>query len=135
WFALAASEVTRTVAQVRSLGAESSGLRRRLGASAIGGMAAAAFIVLVSDPAASQTPTTNPAGASNDLLQPSLQGNPAATPRFRKPGQKRPSAEEPPPTNTFAPNRIGATPTYGSPSGFGAAENALAFPRYPPTHN
>ena len=84
-------------------------------------MAAAAFVVLVSDPAASQTPSTNLAAASTDLLQPSLQGNPATLPRFRKPGQKRPSAEEPPPTNTFAPNRIGATPTY-SPSGLGAAD-------------
>jgi hypothetical protein len=103
------------------LGAESSRPKRRFGASAIGGMAAAAFVVLVSDPAASQTPSTNLAAASTDLLQPSLQGNPATLPRFRKPGQKRPSAEEPPPTNTFAPNRIGATSTY-SPSGLGAAD-------------
>jgi hypothetical protein len=88
-------------------------------------MAAAAFVVLVSDPAASQTPSTNLAAASTDLLQPSLQGNPATLPRFRKPGQKRPSAEEPPPTNTFAPNRIGATPTYGSPSGLGAADTGF----------
>ena len=95
-------------------------------------MAAAAFVVLVSDPAASQTPSTNLAAASTDLLQPSLQGNPATLPRFRKPGQKRPSAEEPPPTNTFAPNRIGATPTYGSPSGLGAADtgfDSLNVPR------
>jgi hypothetical protein len=107
------------------LGAESSRPKRRFGASAIGGMAAAAFVVLVSDPAASQTPSTNLAAASTDLLQPSLQGNPATLPRFRKPGQKRPSAEEPPPTNTFAPNRIGATPTYGSPSGLGAADTGF----------
>jgi hypothetical protein len=122
---LAASEVTRTVALVCALGAESSRPKRRFGASAIGGMAAAAFVVLVSDPAASQTPSTNLAAASTDLLQPSLQGNPATLPRFRKPGQKRPSAEEPPPTNTFAPNRIGATPTYGSPSGLGAADTGF----------
>lgn len=108
-----------------ALGAESSRPKRRFGASAIGGMAAAAFVVLVSDPAASQTPSTNLAAASTDLLQPSLQGNPATLPRFRKPGQKRPSAEEPPPTNTFAPNRIGATPTYGSPSGLGAADTGF----------
>jgi hypothetical protein len=122
---LAASEVTRTVALVRALGAESSRLRHRFGASAIAGFAVAASLALIPNQAASQTPSTNPAGAGSDLLQPSLQGNPATTQRFRKPGQRRPSAEEPPPTNTFAPNRIGATPIYGSPSGLGAADTGF----------
>jgi hypothetical protein len=122
--------VTRTVALVRALGAESSRLRRRFGASVIAGVAAVAFFVLLPAPTIAQTPSTNPAAATSDVLQPSLQGNPAM--RFRKPGQKRPSAEEPPPTNTFAPNRIGATPTYGSPSGLGAADTgyeSLNVPR------
>jgi hypothetical protein len=75
--------------------------------------AAAITITLVAFPPAeslAQTSSGNAATGTSDLLQPSLQGN-AATPQgFRKPGQKRPSAEEPPPTNTFAPSRIGATP-------------------------
>src|SRR5262249_12124630 len=100
------------------------------GASAIAGIAAAALFVLLPAPTIAQTPSTNPTGASSDLLQPSVLGNPATPPRFRKPGQKRPSAEEPPPTNTFAPHRIGATPT--SPSGLGAADtgfDSLNVPR------
>ena len=61
--------------------------------------------------ATAQTPTAIAANAANDLLQPSLQGNPATPPRFRRPGQPAPSAIEPPPPNKFAaPTRIGATP-------------------------
>ena len=73
-----------------------------------------------------QTPTAIAANAANDLLQPSLQGNPATPPRFRRPGQPAPSAIEPPPPNKFAaPTRIGATPIYGSPNGFGAANTGF----------
>ena len=91
---------------------------------------------------AQTSPTTlagsSSAGSSGDLLQPSLQGNPATPPRFRRPGQAQPHAGEPPPINTFAPprtfapTRIGATPTYGSPNGFGAGDtgyNSLSIPR------
>jgi hypothetical protein len=118
---LAVSEVTRTVTLVPALGAESSRPRRRLNASALVCLAAAVFMAIFSGPAGAQTPSTD-SGISNDnLLQPSLQGNPATPPRFRRPGQKRRAEEEPPPVNTFAPSRIGATPTYGSPDASGAA--------------
>jgi Putative beta-barrel porin 2 len=132
WCALAASEVTRTAMLVPALIAGFSRLRRRVGAPAL---AAAAAITLVAFPPAeslAQTSSGNAATGTSDLLQPSLQGNAATPQRFRKPGQKRPSAEEPPPTNTFAPSRIGATPRYGSPNGLGAADtgfDSLKVPR------
>jgi hypothetical protein len=117
---LAASEVTRTAALVPALIAGFSRLRRRVGAPALA--AAIALVAFAPAESLAQTPSGNAAGGTGDLLQPSLQGNPAVPPRFRKPGQKRPSAEEPPPTNTFAPSRIGATPRYGSPNALGAGD-------------
>ena len=69
--------------------------------------------------ARAQTPPSPP----SDLLQPSLQGNPLTLPRFQKPGQSAPLANQAPPTNTFtASSRIGATPTYGSPNGMGEGD-------------
>jgi hypothetical protein len=121
---LAVSEVTRTVALVRALGAEISRARRRLHASTAC-LAAAILIGAFSGPAAAQTPSTNTDSANGNLLQPSLQGNPATLPRFRKPGQKKSDTDEQPPTDTFAPNRIGATPTYGSPDASGAANTGF----------
>jgi hypothetical protein len=62
-------------------------------------------------PATAQTPTAIAANSTSDLLQPSLQGNPATPPRFRRPGQALPAASDPLPPNKFtAPTRIGATP-------------------------
>jgi hypothetical protein len=58
------------------------------------------------------------------FLQPSLQGNPANPPKFRRPGQAAP--DQAPATGTFtAPSRIGATPVYGSPPGFGAGDTGF----------
>src|SRR5580704_17876171 len=55
------------------------------------------------------------------LLQPSLLGNPAKPPRFRRPGDV--AQDQVPTTGQFtAPSRIGATPVYGSPAGFGAGD-------------
>jgi hypothetical protein len=65
--------------------------------------------------------------STTDLLQPSLEGNPATPPRFRPPGD-----ESPPPGKFTAPTRIGATPVYGSPTGLGAGDtgfNSLNTPR------
>jgi hypothetical protein len=62
-------------------------------------------------------PASNP---DSNLLQPSLDGNPPTKPRFRRPNDAA-SGDQPPPTGVFtAPSRIGATPTYGAPQGFGA---------------
>jgi hypothetical protein len=78
-------------------------------------------VVLAPVAAAAQTPLPDP---SVDLLKPSLQGNPANPPRFRRAGDPAGLAEgQAPPVGTFtAPSRIGATPIYGSPTGFGAAD-------------
>ena len=56
--------MTRTVALVRALGAESSRPKRRFGASAIAGMAAAAFVVLVVRPGCVADPSP-PIGSRN----------------------------------------------------------------------
>ena len=68
-----------------------SRLRRRLGASAIGGMAAAAFVVLVSDPAASQTPSTESAAQATICCSRRCKAIRRRHRAFGKPGQKRPS--------------------------------------------
>jgi hypothetical protein len=70
-------------------------------------------------PAASLAQTAS----ENDLLQPSPEGNPNALPRFQPPGEKAPPTNQAPPIGVFtAPSRIGATPTYGSPTGFGSGD-------------
>jgi hypothetical protein len=89
------------------------------------GFIVAAMIGWSIRPAAAQTPPPA-ANPGSELLQPSLQGNPATPPRFRRPGQTSLSANEPPPPNGFAaPTRIGATPVYGSPNGFGAGDTGF----------
>ena len=58
------------------------------------------------------------------LLQPSLLGNQAKPPRFRRPGDA--AQDQAPATGQFtAPSRIGATPVYGSPAGFGAGDTGF----------
>jgi hypothetical protein len=125
---LAVSEVTRTVALMRASGAESSRSRQGTNASALIRLvclAAAMLIGVFSGPAAAQSPSADPGRSTSDLLQPSLQGNPATPPRFRKPGQKKSGADQPP-TDTFAPSRIGATPSYGSPDASGAGNTGFS---------
>jgi hypothetical protein len=133
------------VALVRALGAMSSPGRHWRRAPITTGAVVAALLGLSPLPAAAQTPTPPAAqtqtptaiaaNSTSDLLQPTLQGNPATPPRFRRPGQTLPAASEPPPTNKFAtpaPTRIGATPVYGSPNGFGAGNtgfDSLNIPR------
>jgi hypothetical protein len=140
---LAAPEVTRTVALVRALGARLSPGRHRRPAPVVAGVAVAAMLGVWPLPAPAQTPPTPApqtppptaiaANSASDLLQPTLQGNPTTPPRFRKPGQMSPAENQPPPTNKFtAPTRIGATPVYGSPNGFGAGNtgfDSLNLPR------
>src|SRR5580692_8995821 len=58
------------------------------------------------------------------LLQPSLLGNPAKPLRFRRSGDM--AQDQAPITGQFtAPSRIGATPVYGSPAGFGAGDTGF----------
>ena len=64
------------------------------------------------------------ADSGADLLQPSLQGNPANPPTFT-PGNATPANQAPPPGKFTAPSRIGVAPTYGSPTGFGAGDTGF----------
>jgi len=58
------------------------------------------------------------------LLQPSLLGNPAKPLQFRRPGDV--AQDQAPTTGQFTtPSRIGATPVYGSPAGFGAGDTGF----------
>ncbi len=81
-----------------------------------------AMLVLSTPPSLAQTAV---ADSSDDLLQPSLQGNPANPPTFT-PGNATPANQAPPPGKFTAPSRIGA-PTYGSPTGFGAGDTGFQF--------
>jgi hypothetical protein len=125
------------LAAVRALGARKSPLERRCRAPIVIGFAFAAAIGLAPLPVLAQTPPLDPNAATtgSNLLQPSpLDGNPATPQRFRRPGQAAPlAADQPPPPNRFTtPSRIGATPTYGSPNGFGAGDtgyDSLNTPR------
>ena len=85
------------------------------------GVALAAAIGLSPMPGLAQT-----AGPGSDLLQPSLYGNPANPPRFRQPGETATPGNRSLPPGTFtATSRLGATPIYGSPAGFGAGDTGF----------
>lgn len=81
------------------------------------------------DPLAEHSPglgATSPPNPDSDfdLLAPSLAGNPAKPPRFRRSIDT--AGQDQPPNGTFAaPSRIGATPLYGSPPGFGAGDTGF----------
>jgi hypothetical protein len=91
----------------------------------LAGLAVAASTLLLG-PAASwaQAPAAN---GNVNLLQPWLEGNPNNPPRFHRPGEVTANAaDQPPPTGAFtATSRIGATPVYGSPTGFGAGNTGF----------
>ena len=121
---------------MRALGARESPLRRRCRAPKLIGVAWVAAIGLAPLPGVAQTPAppANAVTSASDLLQPSLEGNPLTPPRFRRPGQAaQAAADQPPSPNRFTtPSRIGATPNYGSPNGFGAGDtgyDSLNTPR------
>ena len=86
-------------------------------------VAPVAVLALVSAPCRAQTADTDP---NADLLQPSLQGNPNNPPSF-VPGSTgtAPAGQAPPAGQFTAPSRIGATPVYGSPTGFGAGDTGF----------
>jgi hypothetical protein len=141
--ALAASEETRTAGTVRASGAKRSPARRR-GALCVVGVAVAAAVTLLPTRGVAQAPTAvlpatdsgtdllppsllPPSPLQRSLLQPSLQTNPNNPPRFRRPGDPAAARDNQPlATKTFtSPSRIGATPVYGSPTGFGAGNTGF----------
>jgi hypothetical protein len=83
-----------------------------------------ALCALALTPSQAQTP--NPQ-SSVDLLQPSLEGNSNNPPSFVPPGSSATlPPDQAPPTGKFtAPSRIGMTPVYGSPTGFGAGDTGF----------
>jgi len=91
-----------------------------IGLAVIAPVAALAFVTSAS----AQTPSP---GSDTDLLQPSLQGNPNNPPHFNPPANTATlPPDQAPPTGKFtAPSRIGATPIYGSPTGFGAGDTGF----------
>jgi len=86
--------------------------------------AAVIAVALTPTPGAAQSPAPAP-GSIAELLQPALDGKPATLPRFRRPEEKALPASTPPPGKFTAPTRIGATPVYGSPTGFGAGNTGF----------
>ncbi len=95
--------------------------------AAFAGLAAVwvAVLTLPLFPTPSSAQSANP-NSGADLLQPSLQGNPNNPPVF-VPGNSGspPPSQAPPPGKFTAPSRVGATPVYGSPTGFGAGDTGF----------
>src|SRR5579872_5053287 len=112
---------------MRALGVR--GGRAKCACAATAAMMLTAMIAAAPSPAAAQAVGTNTVSSGGDLLQPSLQGNPAMPPRFRKAAQA--PAERTAPATRFSPP-VGAAPVYGSPNGFGAGDtgfDSLNLPR------
>jgi hypothetical protein len=84
-------------------------------------LASAALFALAPIQARAQSAVPDP---NADLLQSSLQGNPANPPVF-SPGNRPPAGQAPPTRSFTAPSRIGATPIYGSPTAFGAGDTGF----------
>ncbi|MGA2892304.1 MAG: outer membrane beta-barrel protein [Xanthobacteraceae bacterium] len=97
---------------------------RPLSVTGLAALAPAALLALFPLPSDAQTPS---ADRSVDLLAPTLQGNPNNPPTFVLPGNSTtpPPDQAPPPGKFTAPSRIGATPVYGSPTGFGAGDTGF----------
>jgi hypothetical protein len=93
--------------------------------------ASVALFVLASVQTQAQTATPD---LYDDLLQPSLPGNPSNPPSFAPPGTQGtlPPDQAPPAGSFTAPSRIGATPVYGSPTGFGAGDTGFNSSNVPP---
>jgi hypothetical protein len=79
----------------------------------------AALFALAPITSEGQTPPPDP---GVDLLRPSVEGNPTNPQRFRGLDD---TAQAPFTDRFTAPSRIGATPTYGSPSGFGEGDTGF----------
>ena len=94
-------------------------------ARAVGaGVVVAAAIGLAPRASFAQAPAA--ANPDSGLLAPSLENAPNNPPPFRMPGEAAPpNYKTLPPGTVTAQSRIGATPTYGSPTGFGAGDTGF----------
>ena len=97
------------------------------------GLALAAVLGLAPGASLAQSPPPA-ANPDSNLLAPALENAPNNPPPFRLPGEAPPrNYKTLPPGTVTAQSRIGATPTYGSPSGFGAGDtgfNSTNTPHY-----
>jgi len=99
--------------------------RRRRPHSIIGlAIPTLAALALSSTAALAQTPTFD---SGTDLLAPLPQENPNSPQRFRRPkdAAAAPQDQAPPAGMFTTPSRIGATPIYGVPAGFGAGNTGF----------
>lgn len=119
--------MTRTAETARTLAPRVIATRRHCAAKVAAGVLAASLGLFFPTYVLAQAqPQPQTLSSSGDLLQPSLQGNPTAPPRFKRPSQGTgPLGNEAPPVGTFAASSIGTTPTYGSPNGFGAGNTGF----------
>ncbi len=87
-------------------------------------MVPAELLVFAPSPGNAQTVNQDYA---DELLAPNLPGNPAKPPSFVAPGNSAtlPPDQAPPAGQFTTPSRIGATPVYGSPTGFGAGDTGF----------
>jgi hypothetical protein len=94
---------------------------------------AAALALAAFAPAPSRAQSTSSSDLYDELLQPSLPGNPNP-PSFAQPGAggTLPSNQAPPAGTFTASSAIGATPVYGSPTGFGAGDTGFNSKNAPP---
>src|SRR5580704_8463185 len=109
-------------------GARRSQVPRRCRPLSVTGLAILAAIAIVAlVPTRGNTQSADPnANANDDLLQPSLQANPNNPPAFVPGATGTAPADQAPPAGQFtAPSRIGVTPVYGSPTGFGAGNTGF----------
>jgi hypothetical protein len=96
---------------------------RPLSVTGLAILAAIAILALVPTRGSAQSADPN---SNDDLLQPSLQGNPNNPPAFVPGNTGTAPADQAPPAGQFtAPSRIGVTPVYGSPTGFGAGDTGF----------
>jgi hypothetical protein len=106
----------------------------RLAVAALTALAALGPTPSKAQTADSTTPPATSPALYDELLQPSLPGNPDNPPSFAPPGaQGTLPPDQAPPAGTFtAPSRVGATPVYGSPTGFGAGDTGFNSSNVPP---
>jgi hypothetical protein len=83
-----------------------------------------AFLAVALLPALGRAQTA-PAETGDDLLQPSLEGNPNTPPTFAPPGSSSPTNQAPPPGRFTRGSIAAAPPVYGSPTGFGAGDTGF----------
>ncbi len=96
------------------------------------GLALAAVLGLAPGASLAQSPPPAAVNPDSNLLAPALDNAPNNPPPFRMPGgAPARNYKTLPPGTVTAQSRVGATPTYGSPSGFGAGDTGFDLTNTP----